>query len=341
MPGKKIIPIITRKRKDMQNHPVVCPVDYVKDTFPFHRSDLDPVLAYLENNQPLPVTNLVFPVGTVTTDGRLDMCKQQLGVEGVQLVAAALRQNTQIKHILMGTNAFGNPGAKAVADLVSVNHTIETVYLGCNYIEQAGAAALCEALSGNQSVKSMWLKRNPIGSQSMKNIVQLLQQNPHLRTLDLVNTCAGEGFLTLLEYLKENRTVERLYLSGNYLTADMMIPVSDMLIANKHLKSLFLSVNNIGDKGVAHLVRGLQQNTTLEQLSLSSCGIEAEGMQLLHDLLSARPYLKWIDLGYAPSTKALGAKGNLPLHLSAMKDFPASTGDFVHPDSKAIKSVYR
>lgn len=325
----------------MQHNTVVCPVDNVKHTFSFQRSDLDPVLQYLENNEPLPVTNLVFPVGTVTTDGRLDMCKQQLGVEGTQLVTAALRQNTQIKHILMGTNAFGNPGAQAVADLVSVNNTIETVYLGCNYIEQAGAQALCEALSSNQSVKSMWLKRNPIGSHSMPNIVQLLQQNPNLRTLDLVNTCADEGFFTLLEYLKKNTTVERLYLSGNYLTAEMMIPVSDMLAANKHLKSLFLSVNNIGDKGVAHLIHGLKQNTTLEQLSLSSCGIEAEGMQLLHELLSTRPYLKWVDLSYAPSTKALGAKGNLPLHLSAMKDFPASPENFTHPDSKAIKSVYR
>ncbi|MBC9928875.1 ribonuclease inhibitor [Chitinophaga qingshengii] len=325
----------------MQPNSVVCPVDHVKETFPFQRSELDPVLQYLQDNQPLPVTNLVFPVGTVTTDGRLDMCKQQLGIEGVQLVTAALQQNTQIKHILMGTNAFGNPGAQAIADLVAVNNTIETVYLGCNYIEQAGAQAICEALSDNQSVKSMWFKRNPIGGDSMHHIVQLLQQNPHLRTLDLVNTCAGEGFLTLLEYLKNNTTIERLYLSGNYLTADMMLPVSDMLAANKHLKALFLSVNNIGDKGVANLMPGLKQNTTLEQLSLSSCGIEAEGMQLLHSLLSTRPYLKWVDLGYAPSTKALGAKGNIPQHLSAMKDFPSVPENFAHPDSKAIKSVYR
>jgi Ran GTPase-activating protein (RanGAP) involved in mRNA processing and transport len=314
-------------------------VDHVVSTFPFERETLEPVLQYLTDNKP--ATDQVFPVGTITADGRLDMCKQQLGVEGIQLVGAALAHNTVIKHLLLGTNAFGNQGAAAVGALVAQNKTIETLYLGCNYIEHNGCKVICEALEENQSIKSLWFKRNPIGPhESMQALVQLLSKNSNIRTLDLVNTCAGEDFRTLLTYLEQNTTIERLYLSGNYLTSDMMKPVGEMLDKNKHLQSIFLSVNNIGDEGMMNLADGLANNTSIQEIGLASCGIEEEGAQLLFEILAANTQIKTVDMGYAPSTKALGAKAN---YLS--EDTTAKLKNYKnlksHPDSKAIKSVYR
>ena len=369
----------------MQAAQLICPVDHVKAIFPFPSHHLQPVIDFISNNMPLPAEDMPFPVGTVTSDGRLDMCKQQLGVQGIELVATALKSNRVIKHLLLGTNAFGNPGADAVANLIAANNTIETVYLGCNYIEQTGCKAICEALEENQSVKSIWFKRNPVGAESMSSIIKLLSKNKQIRTLDLVNTCAGNGFHTLLEYMEENDTIERLYLSGNYFTADTMKYVNKMLVRNKHLKSLYVSVNDIGDDGVETLIPGLTSNTSLEELSLASCGIADKGMQLLFTSLKANNRIKSLDLGYAPSTRALGAKANQLspeaaglliefvseqnriMHLNLCKMNITETDKHilkeeiekreggsvtmngyqskriypVHPDSKAIKSVYR
>lgn len=294
----------------MQPNQILCPVDYVKTEFPFPQQNLQPVIEFLNSNTPLPEANTAFPVGTITTDGRLDMCKQQLGIRGLELVAEPLKGNQVVKHLLLGTNAFGNTGAAAVAELVAANKTIETVYLGCNYIEQEGCKAICEAVEASTSVTSVWFKRNPIGAESMPAIIKMLSGNKQLRTLDLVNTNAGEGFHTLFEYMQENDSVERLYLSGNYLTAEAMKHVSKMLAKNKHLRSLYLSVNNIGDEGVAELIPGLAVNTTLEELSLASCGITGKGMELLFTTLQTNNTLISLDLGYAPSTKVLGAKAN-------------------------------
>jgi len=294
----------------MQPDQILCPVDKVKADFPFPLQNLQPVIDFLNSNAPLPVTNTAFPVGTITTDGRLDMCKQQLGIRGLELVAAPLMNNQVVKHLLLGTNAFGNTGAAAVAELVAANHSIETVYLGCNYIEQEGCQAICEAVEASHNVKSIWFKRNPIGAESMPAIIKMLSGNKQLRTLDLVNTCAGEGFHRLFEYMENNDSVERLYLSGNYLTATNMKYVSKMVARNKHLKSLYLSVNNIGDEGIAELIPGLAISATLEDLSLASCGITGKGMELLFTTLQANCNLKSLDLGYAPSTKVLGAKAN-------------------------------
>ncbi|AEW02206.1 hypothetical protein A4D02_34575 [Niastella koreensis] len=294
----------------MQPDQIVCPVDKVKADFPFPQQSLQPVIDFLNSNAPLPSANTAFPVGTITPDGRLDMCKQQLGIRGLELVAAPLMNNQVVKHLLLGTNAFGNTGAAAVAELVAANHSIETVYLGCNYIEQEGCKAICEAVEASPNVKSIWFKRNPIGAESMPAIIKMLSGNKQLRTLDLVNTCAGEGFHLLFEYMENNDSVERLYLSGNYLTATTMKYVNKMVARNKHLKSLYLSVNNIGDEGVAALIPGLAVNATLEDLGLASCGITGKGMELLFTTLQANSNLKSLDLGYAPSTKALGAKAN-------------------------------
>jgi Ran GTPase-activating protein (RanGAP) involved in mRNA processing and transport len=364
---------------------IACPVDHVKITFPFPEQDLQPVIENIANNNSLPAADASFPVGTITADGRLDMCKQQLGVFGIKQVAAALQNNVVVKHILLGTNAFGNQGAKAVAELVTNNNTIETVYLGCNYIEQEGCKAICEALEENQSVKSIWFKRNPIGPESIPAIIKLLSKNKQIRTLDLVNTGVGQGVHALLEYLQENDTIERLYLSGNELTAATMKYVSAMLEKNNRIRSLYLSVNDIGDEGVAELIPGLTNNTSLEELSLSSCGIGDKGMELLFTVLKAKDNIKSLDLGYAPSTRVLGAKANQlspatadlliayimeqknvsnlnlgKIQLSEaqknilkeeferrnpgsleMSGYQSKNKFPAHPDSKAIKSVYR
>lgn len=238
------------------------------------------------------------------------MCKQQLGIRGIALIAESLKNNQVVKHLLLGTNAFGNPGAAAVADLITVNKSIETVYLGCNYIGPKGCKAICEAVEVSSNIKSVWFKRNPIGAESMPAIIKMLAGNKQLRTLDLVNTNAGEGFHTLFEYMQNNDSVERLYLSGNALTATDMKHVSRMLASNKHLRSLYLSVNNIGDEGLEALVAGLAVNTTLEDLGLASCGITGKGMELLFTTLHTNNTLKSLDLGYAPSTRVLEAKAN-------------------------------
>lgn len=294
----------------MQSSQILCPIDHVKADFPFPQQDLQPVVDVIKTNKPLPLTNIPYPVGTITADGRLDMCKQQLGVAGIEQVTAALKDNSVIRHVLLGTNAFGNPGATTIADLIAQNSAIETVYLGCNYIEQAGCTAICEALAANTSVRSVWFKRNPVGAESIQAIIKMLSVNKQLRTIDLVNTCAGDGFHSLLKYLEGNETLEQLYLSGNYLTTETMRYASNMLARNKHLKSLYLSVNNIGDEGISALIPGLAANNSLEELSLASCGISGRGMELLFTDLKTNINIKSLDIGYAPSTQVLGAKAN-------------------------------
>jgi Ran GTPase-activating protein (RanGAP) involved in mRNA processing and transport len=364
----------------MTDNKIICPV-INSDISPILLENIEPIIQYLKSNQNLPDFPLIFPIGTVTDDGRLDLCKQNLGVDGAAIIVNALKNNPSVKHLLLGTNKIGNEGAKALTDVIQQNTALETLYLGCNNIESEGAIAICAALEENKDIKSLWFKRNPIGKESVPALIQLLKKNKNIRTLDLVNTCLEDGFYDLFDYLKENNSIERLYLSGNYLTPEHCAALAKTLIHNTSINALFLSVNDFGDAGVKELAQGLAQNNTLEELSLASCGINELGILELIKGLSNNKNLINLDLGFSPSTRVLKSKANqisdkaaaelvefielspnlafinlVKTNISAafkiqfaelknktifMDGFTNKNTFILHPDAKAIKSMYR
>jgi Ran GTPase-activating protein (RanGAP) involved in mRNA processing and transport len=299
----------TQKSASSQAQHIVCPVIGVKAPACGSES-VTPVVEYLLRDEGLPVRELTFPVGTITADGRLDLCKQNLGPGGAALIVDAIRKNRSVKHLLLGTNNIGDAGAQVLSEAVAHNARLETLYLGCNNIQEAGTVALCQALEQNTHIRSVWFKRNPIGKASVPALIRLLTRNRNIRTLDLVNTCLDEGFLELFDYLAANNTLERLYLSGNYLTPRNMEGVAAMLKKNETLRGLFVSVNPFGDEGARHLADGLAANTTLEELSVASCGIGEAGTLHLVGGLWQHPTLRSLDMSYAPSTRVLKAAPN-------------------------------
>jgi Ran GTPase-activating protein (RanGAP) involved in mRNA processing and transport len=289
---------------------VVCPVPDPVHTDDSVMLSLQPLLAHLASG--VPNEDRVFPAGTLRADGRLDLCKQHLGVEGCTAVVNALRQNAHIESILMGTDGIGDTGAGQIAELIGENTVIRTVYLGCNAIGSTGAGALATALAENQSVTGLWLKRNPIGDAGVRAIAAMLAHNQSLRVLDLVNTgFTRAGLSDLVDMLCSTpHRIERLYLSGNGLEAEEARLIGRLLCEAPGIAHLALSVNRIGDVGASVLAEALQQNQTLQTLGLASNGIGPRGLDALAEPIRAHPSLYELDLGFARSTRVLGAQAN-------------------------------
>lgn len=145
-----------------EQHIIHCPINSVSATSPDVLARIAPLIEHLKSNMPVADTK-TFPCGTAIPDGRLDLCKQGLGITGCQMVTDALIDNSTVISFLLGTNGIGNIGAASVAKLIEQNDRIEIVYLGCNRIDETGIAKLTAALTCNTSVTGLWLKRNPIG----------------------------------------------------------------------------------------------------------------------------------------------------------------------------------
>lgn len=312
------------------------PIDSPTPNLPFPQAELDPLLKFISSNHPIPKTEKSFQRGTITSEGKLDCCMQDLGAVGAKLLAKALKENMQIKSILFGTNKIGDEGAKSVAALIKENPHIETVYLSSNKIKASGAIALAEGLENNTSVRALWLKRNPIGDEGAKSIIHLLQKNRHIRSLDLVNTQIGLKSLTYLvdTLIQENYPLERLYLSGNTFGAEAGPIIAKLLTNNTQLKELYLSVNLLGNLGTIAIAKALQQNSTLLALSLTSNGIGDIGANSLFQAVMQHPSLQFLNLGYTPSTRALKAEANEigRASVSVLSDFLVQNKQLYHLD---------
>lgn len=274
--------------------------------------ELEPLIAHLDDNAPVDEATQ-FIRGTHMPDGRLDLCKQVVGPEGIGPVLDAVADNPHVTNFMIGNNIVGNSGARAIADFIRGGRShIDVWYIGGNEIDAQGLAPICEALYDHPHVQSLWLKRNPLGPDSGALLAELLRRNDRIHTLDLVNTgLLDEGLRVLAEALADNRGLRHLYLGTNGLGVDSARVLADILRTHDHLESLFVSCNRLGDEGAELLANALRRNTSLRRLSLASNRMGPAGAEALADALSdGTSGLEFLGLGWTRATAAVGELGN-------------------------------
>ena len=74
--------------------------------------DLDPLIAHLEDKRNV-TAQTSFVRGTHMPDGRLDLCKQVVGPDGIAPVLDALADHRHVSRFMIGNNIVGNSGAAA------------------------------------------------------------------------------------------------------------------------------------------------------------------------------------------------------------------------------------
>lgn len=132
------------------------------------------------------------------------------------------------------------------------------------------------SLYTNNRLVKLDLSHNQLGSKldrskSVLSVKFLAQESCCLQELVLANNSLDFTFgIALAEALKLNKSLTVLNVSKNSLSAKngLLLGFSEMLKTNTVLKSLDVSLNNIQNSGIADLIQGLAQNSTLEALVL-------------------------------------------------------------------------
>lgn len=278
-------------------------------------ADLDPLLGHLRHNLEV-ARQTAFSRGTLTVDGRLDLCKQVVGPDGIRPLLGAMCHSDRVRRLLLGNNIIGDGGAAAIAEFLRArsDSPLDCWYIAGNHIGPAGIAHVCDALADDTRVTSLWLKRNPLKPAGMRPIAGLLRRNRTLEVLDLVNCgLLDDGLQHLLGALMgpgANKTLRHLYLGTNGVTEASAPLLAEFLADHCALESLYLSCNRLGDDGVAELARGLAANRTIRRVSLASNRIGPRGAAALADALAEHPSLVLLDLGFTKATAAVGELGN-------------------------------
>jgi len=96
--------------------------------------------------------------------------------------------------------------------------------------------------------------------------------------------------------LKENTTLEELYLDGNWIDDDEVEKIAKALKMNQSLKKLDLSKNEIEDEGLVKFVKLLIKNSSLESIDLSHNKI---------GMLRVGPWKEWLKILNQPRSISL------------------------------------
>lgn len=271
-----------------------------------------------------------FEKGVLYADGRVDLCKMVTGPRNIGNLMDSLKPNTFSKHFLLGNNIIGPIGATAIASFINeYPHRFETWYLAGNCIDAAGFHLLVDAMVTSPAITNVWLKRNPLGPTAANDVFCLVTQSPNLRTLDLDQTELGdEGVAELFSLLAvHTKTIalRNVYLNACGIGTKACAQIGRFL-ASLHckLESLYMSSNPIG-QAVAGLTRGLAHNSSLERLSLQSCGLKDDGVIFLAKSLKHHASLRVLDIGQGYATEDLGMRYNWITDASA-----AALVDLIH-----------
>ncbi|XP_075115919.1 ribonuclease inhibitor-like [Leptodactylus fuscus] len=95
------------------------------------------------------------------------LCLAQSSVASTDVWAElfdAIKENTNLTHLLLDENSLGDPGAKLVAEVMQVNHSLRSLDLDSNDIGEEGGRAIIESLRVGSLLTSISLENNPISA---------------------------------------------------------------------------------------------------------------------------------------------------------------------------------
>ncbi|XP_064483375.1 uncharacterized protein LOC135396371 [Ornithodoros turicata] len=238
--------------------------------------------------------------------------------EGVRLlknVESLVLCNIEIKH----------EGAVLVAKMLEDNRQIKKVNFTRNSLTYCGSERILRALRGCLTLTELVFDSNGIGKKAMKYLGQLVAKSQLLETVALHSCIFSEdnGIESLASALKINTSIKEIIfdscISCVEAIADALIEnrsvrcakfvqggvndencskLSRMLQQNSSLEELHLTSNQIGDYGASFLATGLLGNKTLRKLFLNVNCIGHRGLGRLIEALATNESLQFLDVTF-------------------------------------------
>jgi Ran GTPase-activating protein (RanGAP) involved in mRNA processing and transport len=259
-----------------------------------------------------------------------------------RVVAEALDENHTVTSFVLSCFSIVDDGAYAIGSVLGSSKKIQKLQLR-DLRDSREVITFFQSLQQNSSLEEISLRHSQINSKSASSISKFLSLHTKLKEVRLVDCQLLENSLELIcEGLKNNKTVQRLYLVNTEIYSQHAVHLANMLqYGAVCLRELHLGENELGDDGVAVLTTGLLKNKSVRLLDLRSNGISAEGCLSLQGLIVSSQYLESLRLAnneignFGVSALARGLQG--PDSVLQKLDLSATGID--HDGSSAIATM--
>ncbi|XP_059109571.1 NACHT, LRR and PYD domains-containing protein 5 [Peromyscus eremicus] len=258
---------------------------------------------------------------------RLDSC--ELTSACYLEISKLLLSTTSLKSLSLARNTVVEKSMRSLCEALS-SSTCELQKLildGCD-LTSVSCQVLASALLSNRTLTHLCLSNNSLGAEEVRRLCQFIRHPECALQRLILNQCGlkgdAYGFLALM--LINNRKLTHLSLTMNpmedsgmkllcdalrepmchlqelelvgcQLTEDCCEDLACVITANKHLKSLDLGNNALGDVGVIALCKGLRHSdSSLKRLGLEACGLTSECCEALSLALSSNRRLASLNL---------------------------------------------
>ncbi|XP_075609234.1 NACHT, LRR and PYD domains-containing protein 6 [Balearica regulorum gibbericeps] len=245
---------------------------------------------------------LAFVISAKPTLTDLDLAgNEDLRDDGVKLLCEGLRCGTcQLQTLRLGCCNITATSCKDLAAVLGAMPSLVQLDLSDNPLEDGGVQELCRALAGpGRSLEKLWLWRCRLTEASCRTLAAVLPASPSLKELHLgENELGDRGVRRLSKGLQDPACrLQILRLWRCRLTKASCRTLAAVLPASPSLKELHLGGNELGDRGVRRLSKGLQDPACrLQILSLWQCRLAGACCTDLCALLSTSQSLQHLDL---------------------------------------------
>lgn len=223
--------------------------------------------------------------------------------------AKALEENNVVSALILSCFSIVDDGAYTIGSVLGSSKSVQKLQLR-DLRNSRELITFFQSLMHNSSIEELSLRHSVICSKGAAVMADFLGCHKQLREFRLVDCELQENSLELIcRGCKSNRTLQRMYLINTEIQSEQAIYLGDMLQEGSCLRELCLCENDLGDDGVAVLVKGLLKNTSLRHLDLRANGITAQGCLSLQGLLVSSQCL----LGLGLADNEIGNLGAISL----------------------------
>jgi Ran GTPase-activating protein (RanGAP) involved in mRNA processing and transport len=208
-------------------------------------------------------------------------------------VLTALRDHPVLEKLhVVGFSSFTGMDALLRGKKCQLKELIIEDYDGFNEEEEeemVGFESFMLEMGPNTTILKMAITGVSLSHDNIQHLKAMLHRNTVLQYLDLTDDALGSaGFATIASALYRNTFIQRLDVSDNGLD-DLAAAntLRELLRWNKTITTLNIGSNTFGSNvaAVSCIAHGFSDNTTLQDLNLSSCELDDEGISILAESL--------------------------------------------------------
>ena len=258
-------------------------------------------------NDNIVVTELIKALQSITLLTKFDISRNKIGDIGVEALVGALKDNTTLITFNISDNNIGDSGIIHLSKLLPTIKTLTTLDINSNNITNVGAKALADAyaLQDTTTLITLNISKNKIDEDGLIVLITniglitlIFNENEIGRNRSKTESNKILTGANLEKTLAENITLKTLNISASGINNSIIGYIAVGLKKNKHLTTLGVSNNIIGNEGAKALALALGENgnRTLTTLNLNNNQIKIEGLEAFSKVLDYNKIIETINL---------------------------------------------